>query len=63
MRIEIEVLEDNLLRVKVGSEVHRATEAHITFDGPMPILTLSHALQDLEPVEPRTRAYLDGTPR
>lgn len=63
MRIEIEVLEDNLLRVKVGSDVHTATEAHITFDGPMPILTLSHALQDLEPVEPRTRAYLDGTPR
>lgn len=63
MRIEIDVLDDNMLRVKVGSDVHRATEAHVTFDGPMPILTLSHALQDLEPVEQKPRAYLDGTPR
>lgn len=64
VKLEIEVLDDNLLRVKVGGEVHRVTEVHLTFDGPVPILTMSHALQELEHIEVQAkgRTYLDGTP-
>jgi hypothetical protein len=64
MRITIDVLPDCLLRVTVGSEKHTVTEAHIRFDGPIPVLDLSHPLQQVEAIElpAKPKTYLDGTP-